>query len=62
MYFLKPEWAVAWWELLKKEGVRAFIKKKGWTLFVVFFLFYLIRDVTLYILIPYFIIDNIAGC
>jgi hypothetical protein len=62
MYFLKPKWADAWWDLIKKEGVKAFIKKKGWTLFAVFFLFYLIRDVTLYILIPYFLIDNITGC
>ena len=62
MRFLKPKWAVEWWEIIKTEGVKAFIKKKGWKFFVAFILFYLIRDTILYIIIPYFIVNKIAGC
>jgi len=62
MNFLKPKWAREWWAIIKNEGVKAFIKQKGWKFFIAFFLFYLIRDVTLYIIIPYFAIKNISGC
>ena len=62
MKFLKPTWAIEWWEIIKTEGVKAFIKKKGWKFLIAFILFYLIRDVTLYIIIPYLIVDNVVGC
>jgi hypothetical protein len=62
MHFLKPKWAVAWSRLIKERGFKGFIKEKGWKILIVFFLFYLIRDVTLYLIIPYLIVDNIAGC
>jgi len=62
MRFLKPKWAIEWWQIIKEQGVQAFIKKKGWRFLVAFFLFYLIRDVTLYILIPYFAMSKIVGC
>ena len=62
MNFLKPKWAVEWWELIKTEGIKEFIKIKGWKVVVAFFLFYLIRDVTLYIIIPYLIIDGVVRC
>jgi len=62
MNFLKPKWAIEWWNIIKTEGVKAFIKKKGWKFLVAFILFYLIRDVTLYIIIPYLILDNTVGC
>jgi len=62
MRFLKPKWAVDWWQIIREEGVRTFIKKKGWRFLVAFFLFYLIRDTTLYIIIPYFALSKITGC
>ena len=62
MKFLKPKWAIEWWSIIKTEGVKAFVKQKGWKFLVAFILFYLIRDVTLYIIIPYLIIDNVSGC
>lgn len=62
MNILKPKWAIEWWQIIKNEGVKSFIKQKGWKFFLAFILFYLIRDVTLYILIPYFTIDKISGC
>lgn len=62
MKFLNPRWAREWWHIIKNEGIRAFIKQKGWKFFLAFILFYLIRDVTLYIIIPYFAISKIGGC
>jgi len=62
MRFLKPKWSVEWWHIIKEQGIRSFIKQKGWRFLVAFFLFYLIRDVTLYIIIPYFALSRIAGC
>ena len=62
MRFLKPKWAAEWARLLKEQGFKGFVKEKGWKLLILFFLFYLIRDVTLYLIIPYLIVDNIAGC
>ena len=62
MSFLKPKWAIEWWTIIKNEGVKAFIKQKGWKFFIAFILFYLIRDVTLYIIIPYLIINNMISC
>ena len=51
-----------WSHLIKEKGLKGFIKEKGWKILIAFFVFYLIRDVTLYIIIPYLIIDNVAGC
>jgi hypothetical protein len=62
MNFLKPKWAIEWWAIIKNEGVKAFIKQKGWKFFIAFILFYLIRDVTLYIIIPYLVINNVISC
>lgn len=62
MKFLKPSWAIEWLNIIKAEGVKAFIKKKGWKFFIALILFYLVRDVTLYIIIPYFAISEMSGC
>ena len=46
----------------KKFGLKAAIgkmfKKYGWKIGVVIFMYYLIRDVTLYIIIPYLVIKG----
>ena len=44
---------------LKEHGFKKTIKKFGWKLFAVIFLFYLIRDSILYIIIPYLILKGI---
>jgi len=38
-----------------KEAIRIMFKKYGWKLGLAIFLYYLIRDVTLYIILPYLI-------
>ncbi len=44
--------------LWRKEGFKALIKRYGWKFFAVVFFYYLIRDIFLYILLPYFIIKQ----
>ena len=41
------------------DKARGFIKKYGWKAAVAIFVGYLIRDVILYIILPYFIAKNI---
>lgn len=39
----------------KQGGFRAVVQRYGWKIFAIFFVYYLIRDLTLYVLIPYLI-------
>ena len=55
MNFLKPKFIKKYTEVYKKDGFRGLVKKGGWKLLFYFFMFYLIRDTFLYILIPYLI-------
>jgi hypothetical protein len=48
--FLKP-----WVQIVREEGFKALVKKKGWKVVAAVFLFYLVRDSILYLLIPYLI-------
>lgn len=43
------------YECWKDSGTRGLLRRYGWKLLVAVFLFYLIRDSILYILIPYLI-------
>jgi len=47
---------------IKEDGFRGFIKQEGWSIVAFFFLFYLIRDSFLYILIPYIGISGFSSC
>jgi MFS family permease len=40
-------------QTFRQSGLRGTLRRYGWKLFAAFFLFYLVRDVTLYILLPY---------
>ena len=55
MNFLKPKFIKNYTKVYKKDGFRGVIKKGGWRLLFYFFIFYLIRDTILYILIPYLV-------
>ena len=46
----------------KEVGFRGLIKKEGWAIVALFFLFYLIRDSVLFILIPYLGISGLGSC
>ena len=44
-----------------RKAIRIMFKKYGWKLGVAIFMYYLIRDVTLYIVIPYLIYRGFLG-
>ena len=44
-----------------REAIRIMFKKYGWKLGVAIFMYYLIRDVTLYIIIPYLVYKNLIS-
>ena len=43
--------------IYKKEGIKSLLKKLGWKVFALVFIFYLIRDIILYIIGPKFLFD-----
>ena len=53
MNFLKPKFIRKYTDVYRKDGFRGVVKRGGWKLLFYFFIFYLIRDTILYILIPY---------
>ena len=46
-------------EIFKKNGFKGVLKEGGWKILIYFFLYYLIRDTILYIIIPYLIVKGI---
>ena len=44
-----------------REAIKIMFKKYGWKLGVAIFMYYLIRDVTLYIIIPYLVYKNLMS-
>ncbi|MDZ4845069.1 MAG: hypothetical protein SH857_05910 [Chitinophagales bacterium] len=61
--FLTPKWVDRYADIYRQEGFKGVIKKGGWKLVVAFFLFYLIRDSILYLLIPFLIARGLwDGC
>lgn len=59
---LKPKIIVEWTALLREIGFKGFIKKKGWKIVFTIFMFYLIRDSLLYLILPYFAAHGLLGC
>lgn len=45
--------------IFRQQGLRGVIKRYGWKFFVVFFAYYLIRDVTIYILLPWYLANKV---
>tara|TARA_B100000085_G_C18102172_1_gene333565 strand:+ start:195 stop:389 length:195 start_codon:yes stop_codon:yes gene_type:complete len=45
-------------KIFKEGGFRGLIKEGGWKLLFIFFMYYLIRDSILYILIPYLVVKG----
>ena len=43
----------------KESGFKGLRKKYGWKIFAAVIAYYIIRDVTIYIVIPYLVIDHI---
>ncbi len=60
--FLVPRFianeVAAWREL----GLGGYIRKRGFRFFAAIFIYYLVRDTTLYIIIPYLVLKGVIGC
>jgi hypothetical protein len=48
----KPAIVQEWTRILREKGVKEFIRLKGWKIFAAIFVFYLVRDTLVYIVIP----------
>ena len=44
--------------VFKEDGFKGVLRKGGWKILFYFFMFYLIRDSILYILIPYLVLKG----
>ena len=62
MSYYKPKFIQEWGKIRREGGYKLLLKKKGWTFVLAFFLYYLIRDSILYLLIPYLMLKNIISC
>ena len=62
MSIYKPDFIREWGDIRRKGGYKLLIKEKGWTVVLVFFIFYLIRDSILYLIIPYLMMKDIISC
>lgn len=47
-------------QVFREAGLKGVIRRYGWKFFAVFFMYYLIRDVSLYILLPWYIAQKLT--
>ena len=62
MSIYKPGFIREWGDIRREGGYKLLIRKKGWTVVLAFFMFYLIRDSILYLIIPYLMMKDIISC
>lgn len=58
----RPQFIQDWMALWKARGFKEFVRQKGWKVVAAVFLFYLVRDSILYILIPVLAARGLLGC
>ena len=54
-----PDFMKVYTAIYKKDGFKGVVKKGGWKILFYFFMFYLIRDTIIYILLPYLVVKGI---
>ncbi len=59
---LKPKIIQEWGTVWREHGFKEFIKRKGWKVVAIVFVFYLIRDSFLYLFLPYLATRGLLGC
>ena len=57
--FLVPRWIKKYRQIYRERGLKALVKETPLWVLVAVFVFYLIRDILLYILIPYLVAKGI---
>ncbi len=58
---LTPNWVKRYRDIYKERGFKALLKEAGWKVVVGIIVFYLVRDIILYIIIPYLIYRGVSG-
>lgn len=48
-------------QIFRESGLKGVIRRYGWKFFAVFFIYYLVRDVTIYILLPWYLATKIMN-
>ncbi|MEN0058685.1 MAG: hypothetical protein AAGB31_07610 [Bdellovibrio sp.] len=46
-------------DVFRQKGLKGVIQRYGWKFFAVFFVYYLVRDITLYILLPWYLANKL---
>lgn len=44
---------------LKDKGLKGLFRRYGWKLFAIVFVYYLVRDVTIYVMIPWLVAKHL---
>lgn len=47
--------------IARTQGFKALLKQRGWKFFMIIFMYYLLRDSIIYILIPFMIARGFVG-
>lgn len=45
--------------IVKKEGFKSLLRKRGWKVFAIIVGYYVVRDSIIYIIVPYLVAQNI---
>lgn len=61
-HFLVPQFIFNQMTLYRALGFRQYIRGSGKWIFIPVVVYYLVRDVTLYIIIPYLVISGVISC
>ena len=62
MSFFRPRFMQSWVDAYQRGGIKELLSEKGWSVLIVFFLFYLIRDSVLYIMNPWLGYTHLSSC
>ncbi len=57
---ITPKFLVEVKNVFRASGVKGVVHHFGWKIFAVFFVYYLVRDVCLYILLPWYIANKLV--
>lgn len=60
--FLVPRFIALEVAIWRELGLGGYVRKRGFRFFAAIFIYYLVRDTTLYIIIPYLIFKGVIGC
>lgn len=47
-------------QVFRESGFKGVIKRYGWKVFALLFVYYLVRDITLYILLPWYLAHKLV--